>query len=152
MRIRRSELDAWVKDPKRVVRTTVFGNSDGVWSRGLPGHGRFMAKSPDGRIWFSPPDGVSVLDPHHLAFNKLPPPVHIQQITADGKNYDASPGLRLPAHVRDLAIDYTALSLVEPEKVHFRFRLEGQDQGWREVVNQRRVEYSNLPPGPYRFR
>ena len=49
-------------------------------------------------------------------------------------------------------IDYTALSLAAPEKVHFRLKLEGQDPDWREVVNRRRVEYSNLPPGPYRFR
>ena len=54
--------------------------------------------------------------------------------------------------MRDMTIDYTALSLVAPEKVRFRFRLEGQDKDWREVANQRRVEYSNLPPGNYRFR
>ena len=103
-----------------------------------------VTKSPDGKIWFSPPDGVSFIDPRHLPFNKLPPPVHIEQITADGKNYDASQGLRLPPRVRDLTIDYAALSLVAPEKVRFRFKLEGQDKDWREVVNQRQVEYSNL--------
>jgi len=54
--------------------------------------------------------------------------------------------------VRDLTIDYTALSLVAPEKVHFRFKLEGQDRDWREVVNDRQVEYTNLGPGSYRFR
>ncbi len=59
--------------------------------------------------------------------------------------------MRLPPRIRDLTIRYTALSLVVPDKVHFRFKLEGQDEDWREVVNQRRVEYSNLPPGNYRF-
>ena len=96
------------------------------------------------------------IDPHHIPFNKLPPPVHIEQIVADGKTYDLSSqgsgGMHLPPRVRDLAIDYTALSLVVPEKVRFRFKLEGQDADWREVVNQRRVEYSNLPPRHYRFR
>ena len=91
--------------------------------------------------------GVSVIDPHHLAFNKLPPPVHIEQITADGKTYDASNGLRLPAGMRDLLFDFTALSFVAPEKVRFRVKLEGQDKGWRELVNQRQVHYTNLPPG-----
>ena len=56
--------------------------------------------------------------------------------------------MRLPPRVRDLQIDYTALSLVVPEKVHFRYKLEGQDQDWREVVNDRQAQYSNLPPRP----
>ena len=60
--------------------------------------------------------------------------------------------LRLPPLVRNLDIDYTALSLVVPEKVHFRFKLEGQDKDWRELVNIRHVEYTNLPPKHYRFR
>ena len=153
VRIARSELDAWVSDSKRSVQTTVFDSSDGVRSRALAGgHSRLVTKSPDGKIWFSPPDGVSFIDPRHLPFNKLPPPVYVEQITADGKKYDASPGLRLPPRVRDLSIDYTALSLVVPEKVRFRFKLEGQDRDWREVVNSRHVQYSNLPPGNYRFR
>jgi signal transduction histidine kinase len=54
--------------------------------------------------------------------------------------------------VRDLSIDYTALSLVAPEKVHFKYQLAGQDPDWREVINERQVQYSNLAPGKYRFR
>ena len=61
-------------------------------------------------------------------------------------------GLRLPPHVRYLTIDYTALSLVAPEKVRFRYKLEGEDKDWREVVNDRQVQYTNLPPKHYRFR
>ena len=152
VRISRPELDAWVSDSKRSIRTTVFDSSDGVRSRARAGgHSRLVAKSPDGKIWFSPPDGVSFIDPQHLPFNKLPPPVYVERITADGKRYAASPGLRLPPLVHNLAIDYTALSLVAPEKVRFRLKLEGQDNDWREVVNVRQVQYSNLPPGNYRF-
>jgi signal transduction histidine kinase/ligand-binding sensor domain-containing protein len=152
-RITRSEVDAWVQDSKRSVQTTVFDSSDGVRSRALPGHfGRKVTKSLDGKIWFSPPDGVSIIDPRHLPFNKLPPPVHIKQVIADGKTYTPTGALRLPPRVRDLSIDYTALSLVVPEKVRFRFKLEGQDRGWREVLNERQVQYSNLGPGKYTFR
>jgi len=153
VRIARSELDAWMRDPKRIVQTTVYDSSDGVWSFGRHGrHAPYVTKSPDGKMWFSAPDGVSVIDPRHLAFNKLPPPVHIERIIADGKNYDALPGLRLPPHVRNFEVDYTALSLVVPQKMQFRFKLEPQDQDWRQVVNVRDVEYSNLSPGHYRFR
>src|SRR5208283_1214216 len=108
--------------------------------------------SSDGRIWFAAYNGVSVIDPHHLAENKLPPPVRIEQVIADEKPYDARNGMRLPARIRYLTIDYTALSLVFPEKVRFRYKLEGVDADWREVLNDREVQYSNLGPGAYQFR
>jgi signal transduction histidine kinase/ligand-binding sensor domain-containing protein len=157
VRVARSELDGWVTDPKRTIKVTVLDSSDGVRSHAsASSYSPRVAKTPDGKLWFLPWDGVSIIDPHHLAFNKLPPPVHVEQIVADGKTYDLSPqgsgGMHLPPRVRDLTIDYTALSLVVPEKVRFRFKLEGQDADWREVVNQRRVEYSNLAPRHYRFR
>jgi len=153
LRISRSEAKAWDRDPNRRIRVTVFDASDGVRSRavGLRASPN-AARAPDGKIWFMSFSGLTVVDPHHLALNKFPPPMHIEQITADGKTYNASNGLRLPSGVGDLTIDYTALSFVLPGKVRFRFKLEGQDENWREVVNQRRVEYSNLPPRSYRFR
>ncbi|HME31654.1 MAG TPA: triple tyrosine motif-containing protein, partial [Terriglobales bacterium] len=82
----------------------------------------------------------------------LPPPVHIEQVIADGKSYDASSGLRLPPLVRDLDIDYTGLSFVAPEKVLFRYKLEGWDRDWQNVGNRRQAFYTNLAPGKYRFR
>ena len=120
VRIARTELDAWATDPKRTIQITVFDSSDGVRSHAIAsGYSPRVAKSTDGKIWFLPFDGVSVIDPHHLPFNKLPPPVHIEEITADRKTYETSSNLRLPPLVRDLEIDYTALSLVAPEKDPF---------------------------------
>jgi len=155
----RSELDAWAaaKEPGRRVQLTVFDSSDGVRSHeGTTGYSPSVARSTDGKLWFLPWDGVSVIDPHHLPFNTLPPPVHIEQITADRKTDDATSdingSLRLPPLVRDLKIDYSALSLVTPERVLFRYKLEGHDSDWQEVGNRRQAFYNNLPPSNYRFR
>ena len=149
VRIAQSDLDAWASNPKQTIQAAVFDSSDGVSSHRFPGgYSANVAKSADGKLWFLRPGGVSVLDPHHLAFNKLPPPVHIEQVTADDKIYDATNGLRLPPRTRNLAIDYTALSLVAPEKVRFRYMLEGQDPDWKEVINDRQVQYSNLLRAP----
>ena len=155
VRVSRSELDGWVKDPARTIHPTFFDVSDGVMKVGTYSgfFGPSVAKGPDGKIWFTHDDGVTRIDPRNLPHNSLPPPVHIEQVTADGTVHDAAAGpLRLPPHVRDLSIDYTALSLVAPEKVRFRVKLEGQDKDWRELVNDRHVRYTNLPPRSYRFR
>jgi len=160
VRIARPELEAWIADPSKPVNTKLFDTSDGVRGHAVTsGYPPFMTKSPDGRIWFLPGDGVSIIDPRHLPFNKLPPPVHVEQIIADRKTYwqnsygDASSSpSKLPPLVRDLEIDYTALSLVTPEKVRFRYKLEGWDRDWQDVGNRRQAFYNNLPPHNYRFR
>ncbi len=136
------------------METTVWDAADGVRLRSTAAsaYGPRVAKSTDGKLWFVTGEGVQVVDPRHLAVNKLPPPVHIEQIVADDKPYDLRPGMRLPANVRNLRIDYTALSLVAPEKIHLKYKLEGQNRDWNEVINERHATYTNLSPRNYRFR
>ena len=112
LRVDRSDLQAWTSDAKHAINATMFDGSDGFRSHAmLIGYSPVVKKSPDGKLWFAHNDGVSVFDPQHLPLNKLTPPVYIQQITADGKKYDASLGLRLPPQVRDL---YDRLHGAEP--------------------------------------
>ena len=162
VRVARSELDTWARARDKTlgaIRTTVFDNSDGLRILAVVGdYTPRVAKSADGKLWFSVPDGISVIDPHHIPFNKLPPPVHIEKVIADRKEYlenlsGAAPSNpRLPPLVRELEIDYTALSLVAPEKVFFRYKLEGWDQDWQDAGTRRQAFYSNLPPRNYTFR
>ena len=159
LRIARSELAAWTADPKRTIQATTFDVADGIRPVAvLKGFRPSVTKSSDGKIWFLNGDVISVLDPSRIRINTLRPPVRIEQIVADHKIYWQNVGggavtkLRLPPRIRDVQIDYTALSLVAPEKVHFKYMLEGQDRDWREVVNDRQAQYTNLPPRDYRFR
>ena len=153
LRVSRAELDAWSTNPARKISFSRFDSSDGVRTHALLyGYTPRVSKSPDGKLWYANYESASVIDPLRLAVNPLAPPVHIEQIIADGKIYDANSSLRLPPRVRDLAIDYTALSFVAPEKMQFRVKLEGQDNDWRLPVNPRHSHYTNLPPGHYTFR
>jgi signal transduction histidine kinase len=153
LRITHDELQAWAADSKQVVHPMAFDGTDGIrLHMFINGANPLVSKTAEGKLWFAQQDGVSVIDPRHLRRNGISPPVHIEQITADGVAYGAASGLRLPPRVRSVSLHYTALSLVAPEKVRFRFMLEGQDPEWREVVNERDIHYSNLAPGSYRFR
>src|SRR5262249_12344747 len=128
VRIAPKELDAWVAEPKRKVEMTVWDAVDGVRLRSSAAseYGPRVAKSADGKLWFVTGEGIQVVDPFHLAFNKVPPPVHIEQIRADQKTYwqnttsEPVSNLSLPPRVRDLGISFSALSLVAPEKIHFK--------------------------------
>ena len=162
VRVARSELDVWASAAGKIARTihaSVFDSSDGLRLLAVVGdYTPRVAKSSDGKLWFSVPDGISVVDPHHLPFNKLPPPVHIEKLAANRKEYwdnlssEAQSKPHLPPLVRELEIDYTALSLVAPEKMLFRYKLEGWDQDWQDADTRRQAFYSNLPPRNYTFR
>jgi signal transduction histidine kinase len=93
-----------------------------------------------------------MIDPAHLVSNPVAPPVHVEGVVADRTNYPAQEGLRLPPRVRSLEIDYTALSFVVPQKVRFRYLLEGRDISWQEAGTRRQALYNDLSPGKYRFR
>ena len=166
VRIARPVLDAWIAatatgretdNAAHHVRTTVFDHADGVrLFASFNYHTSPVTRRADGTLWFMSQDGVSVVDPRRLAFNSVPPPVYVEQVIADRKQYGAgsrpNSHINLPALTRDLEIDYTALSLVAPEKMQFRYKLEGYDRDWQDAGNRRKVFYTNLPPRHYRFR
>ena len=127
---------------------------------GLPGHSAYRVPEPSivesskGRLWFATTKGIAWLDPVTLEHNRnrLPPPVTISSIIANNKTYPGWKVIALPAHTENLQIDYTALSLAIPERVKFRYQLEGIDKGWQDPGTRRQAFYTNLTPKTYRFR
>lgn len=148
--INAADLQRWWENSAAVLQPRVFDVYDGA----LPGRAPFVsgAKSVDGKLWFA--DGVvlQMIDPNRIPSNKVPPPVHIESIVADRKIYTPQEGLSLPPLTRDLEIDYTALSFVTPQRVRFRYRLEGRDSTWEEPGIRRQAFYTDLRPGTYTFR
>jgi signal transduction histidine kinase/ligand-binding sensor domain-containing protein len=151
-----ADLEAWAasidaaRAPQPIQATTLDGTPGMQNLRRRP-FGPHVARSRDGRLWFAGYEGAMVVDPRHLPLPKPAPRVLVEQIAADRKAYGLSPRLRLPPLVRDLQIDYTAPNLTEPEKIAFRYRLEGYDRDWRDAGSRRQAIYSDLRPGDYRF-
>ena len=153
LRLTRQDLSLWALHPEIKIQPKSFGASDGMQLRSaLVGAFRRAAKSSDGRLWFPLFDGVAVVDPRHLPENRVPPPIEIERIQVDGREYLAQAGLHFPPHPKDLQIEYTAFSFVDPERVRFRYKLEGHDDHWNDVGGRRQAFYSNLRPRAYRFR
>ena len=152
--ISHGELDKWLRDPTYTVSGERLDALDG-----LPGLSveRFpepsVVESPEGKLWFATNNGIVSLDPAALdrSRNRIPPPVMISSIISNGTAFGGSSHLSLPAHNEKLEIDYTALSLAIPERVLFRYKLEGIDTEWQSVGTRRQAFYTNLPPGKYRF-
>jgi signal transduction histidine kinase/ligand-binding sensor domain-containing protein len=150
IKIDHSELERWWRQPDLQVKTTVFDAMDGF--QGGPSSFRPAAtKSSDGRLWFVNGNVVQTINPDHVYLNELPPPVHIEQVIADAKNYSPENSMRLAKLCRNIEVKYTALSFVEPQRVRFRYKLDGYDTDWQEAGTRRSAFYTNLRPGTYKF-
>jgi signal transduction histidine kinase len=148
--IRKREVDAWSRDTGIRFDLKLYDAPDGARA----GRGTFEpthARTTNGQLWFAVDSVLQMIDPQNLAYNELPPPVHILRMFADRKTISGTANVTLPALTRELEIDYAALSLVSPEKVRFRFALWGVDKDWQEAGSRREAYYMNLRPGHYRF-
>jgi PAS domain S-box-containing protein len=149
--IKSDDLERWREHPDLKVKFDLFDTFDGAQPY-LPPFRPVATRSNDGRLWFANDTVAQMIDPDGLLRNPIPLPVHIEDVIADRKPYSPQNGLQLPALTRDLEIDYTALSFVAPQKVHFEYKLEGYDREWQDARTRRQAFYSNLPPRNYTFR
>jgi ligand-binding sensor domain-containing protein/signal transduction histidine kinase len=129
-----------------------FGLTDGL--RGVEGVKRHQSVVADsfGRIWFSLSRGISVVDPARLTNSSAPAKPSIQIITADGAAIERKDSIKIPPDRRRIVFGYSALILSVPERVRFRYKLEGFDRDWSEPASGREAIYTNLGPGSYHFR
>jgi signal transduction histidine kinase/ligand-binding sensor domain-containing protein len=172
--IGRAELAEAIENSTYQVKGEHLGARDG-----LPGVAEQLRplgsaiEGSDGRLWFAETSGLVWLDPNRSAVKvlPLPPPITIQTVAADDKNYETDSSLTLPAHTSSVQINYAAVSLSEPEairfryklqqigglsltipeRVKFRYRLKGLDQGWVDAGVRRQAFFTNLAPGRYAF-
>ncbi len=138
------------------TRGMEFGVADGLRSRETATNSHPSAwRSRDGRLWFATPKGLVEVDPARFLINTLPPPVALERFTVDDVDQPLhatdSPVKIAAGHVH-FEFDYAGLSFVAPQKVRYRYMLEGFDRGWTDAGARRAAYYTNIPPGPYTFR
>lgn len=109
------------------------------------------AKSASGRLWFGGDKGVTMVNPRSTALNPIAPPVSIEAATVDGARLTVGGPNEIPPGSGLFFVRYAALSFAAPEKVLFRYKLEGLDKYWTDPTDRRVAMYPYLPPGHYRF-
>ncbi len=132
-----------------------YGKQDGMLNNECNGGRQPSAMTDsDGRIWFPTLEGIAIVGTEELTKNTLPPPVEIEEITVDRVpvNFKANQSaIEITPSQTYVDISYTALSLIDSEKLLFRYKLEGFDENWVEAGTRRFVNFSHLPPGNYTF-
>ncbi len=133
-----------------------FGPADGLRSRETATNSHPSAwRSRDGRLWFATPKGLVEVNPAHFPINTIPPPVVVERFAVDDVDQPlggAGSWLRIAAGHVHFEFDYAGLSFTAPQKVRYRYMLEGFDHHWTEAGTRRTAYYTNIPPGRYTFR
>jgi len=135
------------------IFSVAYGKHDGM--RNAECNGGLMPagiKAHDGTLWFPTQDGVVVIDPEKLIATSKPPPVNIESCAIDRVQVDLQSTIYVRPGRENLEINYTAPSLIDSERIRFRYRLEGLDTGWVEADTRRTAYYSHLPAGNYVFK
>jgi signal transduction histidine kinase/ligand-binding sensor domain-containing protein len=160
-RVAKDELNRCADGRLKTVSCLAYGRAEGLstleCSGGLQASG---CQTPDGILWFPTIKGLAAVNPVGVHLNPVPPPVLIEEVTVDDRRLplpapDGSATgarLKIPPGKHLLEIHYTGLSLVAPEKVRFKYRLDGLEPEWTDVGTRRVAYYTYPKPGDYTFR
>jgi ligand-binding sensor domain-containing protein len=129
-----------------------YGIDDGLPGVEGAGRDRPVVADREGRIWISGKSGLSMADPIAISKNSTPVTVRIESMLAGGSPVNAQNYIKIPSGVQTITLNYGSTNLAVPERIRFRYKLDGSDQGWSDSVASRQVVYKNLGPGIYLFR
>jgi len=135
------------------IAATTYGERDGMKSHEC--NGGFQPagwRMKDGTLWFPTVVGVSILNPANMTSGAARLNVLLENVTIDGKTWPTDSAFQVPPGTGKLAFRFTAPSFINPEKIQFRYRLEGFDKDWSQPESHRSAYYTNIPPGDYTFR
>jgi signal transduction histidine kinase/ligand-binding sensor domain-containing protein len=113
---------------------------------------RSVVSDSQGNVWFSTNRGLSIVNPALSAGDTLPASPQIVGVKVDGTEVRLGQPIQVPPGARKIVFDYVGVSLANPARIRYRYRLEGFDRGWSEVVSDREATFANLSPGTYRFK
>lgn len=148
----RKSLEAVADVTAAAVTCAVFGRTEGLRDPECNLAQPAGWRGSDGRLWFPTSAGAACITPWLIRPNPVAPSMAIESAQADGRTLDVTRPVSLPAGTKDIEFIYTGLSFSAPERVHFKYMLEGFDSDWKDAGTRRAAYYTNVPPGPHAFK
>ncbi|HEY4800821.1 MAG TPA: histidine kinase, partial [Bacteroidia bacterium] len=115
-------------------------NSNGIW------------RDHDGTIWFGTVNGLIHFDPYSLHNNHSETKTSIKNIRLFYRDTVLPDYSQLPYYLNTISFEFIGICMTNPEKVRYKFKLEGFDKSWTPETKETYARYSNLPAGKYTFK
>lgn len=151
--VSRAALNAFADGHAVEPQLQIYGIPDGMRAAEFNGgHTSAGVRAQSGELWLPTIRGIVRLDPASPRTNTVPPPVLIEQLLVESQPLDLGNGVDIAPGPEHWELRFTAPSFSVPERVRFKYRLEGFDEDWIDAGTRRAAYYTRLPPGRYKFR
>ncbi|MCW1923831.1 ATP-binding protein [Luteolibacter arcticus] len=152
-RVSKRELEDVAAGRADAIHPLVLDESDGMPVAGCTGgYSPAGLRTKAGKLLFSTVRGLVEVDPKRFRTEGSPPSLLIEDVLLDGRRISGiTDKFIVPPGPREVEIRFTAFAYSKPEKIRFRYRMEGLDNGWSETRGIRSARFPLLPPGDYRF-
>jgi len=134
--VRKSDLDAFDRGQISRIPTRAFGVADGMRSREANGGDPSGIRDRNGDLWIPTIAGLVRIRPSEVIDQPRRLNVVVERLMSQPDG--------------ELEFTFTSPTFIAPERVRFRYLLEGFDRDWRDGA-RRSATYTNIPPGDYRF-
>jgi len=154
MRISLKALNDYALGEVRYLVPAFYDEAEGMAGSQCSGEGQpSVWKDGSGRLYYPTGKGISVFDPAKIGVETAPPLTVIEAVLCDGKPVDSHDNPCFPHRSQSLELHFTALDFRAPEKIRFKYRLEGYEEEFVYLPHdaERAARYVNLAPGEYRF-
>jgi len=154
MRISLKRLNDYAGGKVRYLVPAFFDEAEGMAGSQCSGEGQpSVWKDGSGRLYYPTGKGITVFDPRKIGIETAPPLTAIEAVLCDGKPVESHDLPCFPHRSETLEFHFTALDFQAPEKIRFKYRLEGRDEEfvYLPLDAERTARYVNLAPGEYRF-
>lgn len=151
-RVSKQQLTDYRKALIPRLQCTAYGTSDGMKNQECNGQSPSAWKTRNGNLWFPTVKGAVMVDPDNIRLNKIPPPVIIEKVIVDGEILRSAEGVVIPAGKNNVEFHFTGLSFSAPEKVQFKYKLEGFDEDWISAESRRVAYYTKISDGELTFK
>lgn len=149
--VSRRELESLPPDTSKHVAVRLYDTTEGLHTNQMRGGVQPAGVvTTSGEIWLPSTKGAVLILPD-VPERPSRLPVVIEHAIADGRSLPFPSALDLAPGEGKLEIQYTSLRLAAPERVRFRYWMEGLERDWTSAGLRRVAYYTNLPPGQYRF-
>jgi signal transduction histidine kinase/ligand-binding sensor domain-containing protein/CheY-like chemotaxis protein len=153
IRVRKGELESSAAN-NGLIDATTYGTADGLDSPECTGGFEPTSwKMRNGGLLFACIGGVVAFEPAPLVRGTHASQVYVENARINGQPIDHQRlSVSIPPGPGNVEFSYTAIDLRSDRSLEFRYKLEGFDRDWVAASSRRNANYTNLPPGAYRFR